>query len=43
VFRDLWERGYIVTFGSKFGADFLIYKGFIVQWKVCGADAVDIL
>ncbi|KAG7388779.1 hypothetical protein PHYPSEUDO_011798 [Phytophthora pseudosyringae] len=26
VFRDLWERGYIVTFGSKFGADFLIYK-----------------
>lgn len=27
VFRDLWERGYVVTFGSKFGADFLIYKG----------------
>ncbi|KAH7484320.1 tRNA-splicing endonuclease subunit Sen34 [Phytophthora ramorum] len=26
VFRDLWERGYTVTFGSKFGADFLIYK-----------------
>ncbi|ETP43092.1 tRNA-intron endonuclease [Phytophthora nicotianae P10297] len=26
VFRDLWEKGYIVTFGSKFGADFLIYK-----------------
>ncbi|KAE8915520.1 hypothetical protein PF005_g8821 [Phytophthora fragariae] len=26
VFRDLWERGYVVTFGSKFGADFLIYK-----------------
>ncbi|CAH0482700.1 unnamed protein product [Peronospora belbahrii] len=26
VFQDLWERGYIVTFGSKFGADFLIYK-----------------
>ncbi|KAF1782880.1 tRNA endonuclease-like domain [Phytophthora cactorum] len=27
VFRELWEKGYIVTFGSKFGADFLIYKG----------------
>ncbi|KAG7396114.1 hypothetical protein PHYBOEH_002769 [Phytophthora boehmeriae] len=27
VFQDLWERGYFVTFGSKFGADFLIYKG----------------
>ncbi|KAI9913953.1 hypothetical protein PsorP6_005581 [Peronosclerospora sorghi] len=27
VFQDLWKRGYIVTFGSKFGADFLIYKG----------------
>ncbi|CAI5741837.1 unnamed protein product [Peronospora destructor] len=26
VYRDLWERGYVVTFGSKFGADFLIYK-----------------
>ncbi|KAL3668913.1 hypothetical protein V7S43_006202 [Phytophthora oleae] len=26
VFWDLWDRGYIVTFGSKFGADFLIYK-----------------
>uniref|UniRef100_A0AAV1TNW8 tRNA-intron lyase n=1 Tax=Peronospora matthiolae TaxID=2874970 RepID=A0AAV1TNW8_9STRA len=26
VFRDLWERGYVVTAGSKFGADFLIYK-----------------
>ncbi|CAH0516924.1 unnamed protein product [Peronospora belbahrii] len=26
VFQDLWERNYIVTFGSKFGADFLIYK-----------------
>ncbi|OWZ23113.1 TRNA-intron endonuclease [Phytophthora megakarya] len=26
IFRDLWERGYIVTFGSKFGADFLLYK-----------------
>ncbi|KAF4042766.1 tRNA intron endonuclease catalytic C-terminal domain [Phytophthora infestans] len=26
VFRDLWDKGYIVTLGSKFGADFLIYK-----------------
>ncbi|UIZ29627.1 hypothetical protein KXD40_002957 [Peronospora effusa] len=28
VYRDLWERGYVVTFGSKFGADFLIYKDY---------------
>ncbi|TDH66690.1 hypothetical protein CCR75_001582 [Bremia lactucae] len=26
IFHDLWNKGYIVTFGSKFGADFLIYK-----------------
>lgn len=27
VFGDLWERGYFVTCGSKFGADFLVYQG----------------
>ncbi|CEG46811.1 trna-intron endonuclease [Plasmopara halstedii] len=26
IFLDLWDKGYIVTFGSKFGANFLIYK-----------------
>lgn len=26
VFRDLWEKGYFVAFGSKFSADFLIYE-----------------
>lgn len=25
VFHDLWTRGYFVSFGSKFSADFLIY------------------
>eukprot|EP00126_Sphaerothecum_destruens_P009610 Sdes_comp20550_c0_seq1m15279 len=27
VFRDLWSRGYYLTGGSKFGGDFLVYKG----------------
>ncbi|XP_029440957.1 tRNA-splicing endonuclease subunit Sen34 [Rhinatrema bivittatum] len=27
VFRDLWERGYFITGGSKFGGDFLVYPG----------------
>ncbi|XP_070586230.1 tRNA-splicing endonuclease subunit Sen34 [Erythrolamprus reginae] len=27
IFRDLWERGYYVTTGSKFGGDFLVYPG----------------
>ncbi|ETE63955.1 tRNA-splicing endonuclease subunit Sen34 [Ophiophagus hannah] len=27
IFRDLWERGYYVTSGSKFGGDFLVYPG----------------
>ena len=26
VYKDLWKRGFIVTEGSKFGADFLLYK-----------------
>ncbi|XP_064597229.1 tRNA-splicing endonuclease subunit Sen34-like [Liolophura sinensis] len=27
VFRDLWERGYFLTSGCKFGGDFLVYPG----------------
>ncbi|XP_008199513.2 tRNA-splicing endonuclease subunit Sen34 [Tribolium castaneum] len=27
VYRDLWERGYYITTGFKFGADFLVYLG----------------
>ena len=41
TFKDLWEKGYYVTSGSKFGGDFLIYPGdpimfhsqFIIQCK----------
>jgi len=27
VFHDLWERGYYLTSGEKFGGDFLVYPG----------------
>ncbi|XP_077170961.1 tRNA-splicing endonuclease subunit Sen34 isoform X2 [Paroedura picta] len=27
VFQNLWERGYYITSGSKFGGDFLVYPG----------------
>lgn len=27
VFTDLWEKGYYVTCGKKFGGDFLVYAG----------------
>ncbi|CAH2319235.1 tRNA-splicing endonuclease subunit Sen34 [Pelobates cultripes] len=27
VFKDLWERGYFLTSGNKFGGDFLVYPG----------------
>ncbi|CAI5790803.1 tRNA-splicing endonuclease subunit Sen34 [Podarcis lilfordi] len=27
IFQNLWERGYYVTSGSKFGGDFLVYPG----------------
>lgn len=27
VFRDLWERNYHITSGSKFGSDYLVYPG----------------
>nr|KAF7417345.1 hypothetical protein H0235_011876 [Vespula pensylvanica] len=41
TFKDLWERGYYITNGEKFGGDFLVYPGdpimfhsqFIIQCK----------
>ncbi|XP_045460680.1 tRNA-splicing endonuclease subunit Sen34 isoform X1 [Harmonia axyridis] len=27
VFKDLWEKGYYITSGEKFGGDFLVYLG----------------
>ncbi|KAM3921095.1 tRNA-splicing endonuclease subunit Sen34 isoform 2-T2 [Leptodactylus fuscus] len=27
VFRDLWQKGYYITSGGKFGGDFLVYPG----------------
>uniref|UniRef100_A0A8C5N3H4 tRNA-splicing endonuclease subunit Sen34 n=1 Tax=Leptobrachium leishanense TaxID=445787 RepID=A0A8C5N3H4_9ANUR len=27
VFKDLWQRGYFLTSGNKFGGDFLVYPG----------------
>lgn len=27
VFKDLWEKGFYVTHGEKFGGDFLVYPG----------------
>ncbi|XP_069105531.1 tRNA-splicing endonuclease subunit Sen34-like [Argopecten irradians] len=27
VFQDLWEKGYYLTSGAKFGGDFLVYPG----------------
>ncbi|XP_015180915.1 PREDICTED: tRNA-splicing endonuclease subunit Sen34 [Polistes dominula] len=41
TFKDLWERGYYITTGEKFGGDFLLYPGdpimfhsqFIIQCK----------
>lgn len=27
VFKDIWEEGYFVTSGEKFGCDFLAYPG----------------
>lgn len=27
VFADLWEKGYYLTGGQKFGGDFLVYPG----------------
>lgn len=27
VYEDLWKRGFYITPGQKFGADFLVYLG----------------
>lgn len=27
TFKDLWEKGYYITCGHRFGGDFLVYKG----------------
>ena len=27
VYRDLWERGFTLTSGLKYGADYLVYQG----------------
>ncbi|XP_069803480.1 tRNA-splicing endonuclease subunit Sen34 [Dendropsophus ebraccatus] len=27
IFRDLWQKGYYLTSGGKFGGDFLVYPG----------------
>jgi tRNA-splicing endonuclease subunit Sen34 len=32
VFKDLWEKGYCITSGFKFGCDFLLYEGDPVQY-----------
>lgn len=29
VYKDLWERGYYISSGDKFGSDFLVYSGMI--------------
>lgn len=29
IFKDLWEKGYYVTCGQKFGGDFLVYPGML--------------
>mmetsp|Transcript_142831 Transcript_142831/g.249118 ORF Transcript_142831/g.249118 Transcript_142831/m.249118 type:complete len:268 (-) Transcript_142831:294-1097(-) len=32
VFHDLWKKGWYITSGSKFGADFLLYPGDPAQY-----------
>ena len=27
VYRDLWQKGYTLTSGLKYGADYLVYQG----------------
>jgi hypothetical protein len=27
IFKDLWEKGFFLGSGSKFGGDFLVYPG----------------
>lgn len=37
VFRDLWEQGYFMGGGIKFGGDYLVYPGLFLQSNVAGA------
>jgi len=32
VFRDLWQKGFYLTDGSKFGGDYLVYPGDPIQF-----------
>ncbi|CAG8527339.1 4069_t:CDS:2 [Paraglomus occultum] len=32
VFKDIWEKGYYITSGSKFGSDYLAYPGDPLQY-----------
>lgn len=27
IYKDLWEKGYYISSGEKFGGDFLVYPG----------------
>lgn len=31
VFIDLWEKQYFIAYGSKFGADYITYKGKLIS------------
>lgn len=35
IFSDLWDKGYYITAGNKFGGDFLLYLGRFLQTKYC--------
>ena len=35
VFRDLWEKGYFMGGGSKFGGDWLVYPGACAPTRTC--------
>ena len=35
VFRDLWEKGYFMGGGSKFGGDWLVYPGACAPIQTC--------
>ncbi|PNF37704.1 tRNA-splicing endonuclease subunit Sen34 [Cryptotermes secundus] len=47
TFKDLWEKGYYITGGQKFGADFLVYPGdpikFHAQFLVVCTDSNEAL
>lgn len=33
VFKDLWEKNFYITCGTKFGGDFLVYAGKFNHFK----------